>query len=75
MAAVLHLLKGGDAGLSRTVVEQQLRAGDTVTVGLLAGAAPPPDFPPGVRLRRIPEDLSYAELLDLIFAADHVVTW
>jgi hypothetical protein len=74
MAAVLHLLKGADAALARTVIEQQVGAGDRVTVALLPGATAPA-LPPGVTIRRVSSDLSYAALLDLIFEADHVLTW
>jgi hypothetical protein len=42
---------------------------------LLDGAAAPA-LPADVTVRRLAEgDLDYAELLDLIFAHDHVVTW
>jgi hypothetical protein len=33
------------------------------------------ELPGAVRVRRVGADLSYAELLDLIFASDHVITW
>jgi hypothetical protein len=74
MARVLHLLKGGDPGLARIVIERQLRAGDAVTVGLLPGAEAMA-LPPGVTLRRVSRDLSYADLVDLVFASDQVITW
>ena len=73
MAAVLHLLKSGDAALARTVIDQHVRAGDHVTVVVLPGN-PTPDLPAAVVLRRLDADLSYAHLLNLIFAADRVVT-
>lgn len=73
MAAILHLLKGSGTALPRTVIEQQLGAGDRVTVALLAvGAA---DLPAGVALRPVPGELSYAQLLDLIFESDQVIAW
>lgn len=74
MAAVLHLLKGGDPALPFALIEQQVRAGDDVTVAVLPGASAP-DVPTGVRIRRVSTDLSYGELVELVFAADHVVTW
>ncbi|MGH7275531.1 MAG: hypothetical protein ACREIY_00735 [Candidatus Rokuibacteriota bacterium] len=74
MAAVLHLIKGADATLARAVIEQSLAAGDRVTVALLPGAAAP-DLPPGVSVHRVPADLSYADLLELIFDSNHVITW
>jgi len=41
----------------------------------LLGGAAAPALPAGVRVQRVPEDASYERLLELIFAADHVVTW
>jgi hypothetical protein len=74
MASALHLLKGADAALPAAVIARQLAAGDRVTVVLLAGAEATA-LPPAVTVRHLPEDLSYGELLELIFDADHVVTW
>jgi hypothetical protein len=74
MASVLHLLKGADATLAGTVIEQHARAGARVTVVLLSGDAPP-HVPPGVPVRRLDSDLSYAQLVDLVFESDHVITW
>ena len=34
-----------------------------------------PPLPGGVEVHRVPEDASYERLLELIFAADSVVTW
>ena len=74
MAAVLHLLKAADAPLARAMIERSLGAGDRVTVVLLPGAAAPP-LSAGVAVHRVPDELSYESLLDLIFEADHVITW
>jgi hypothetical protein len=74
MAAVLHLLKGADAALARAVLDRQLREGDRVTVVLLPGSAVP-DLPAGVQMRRLNGDLTYGQLVDLIFEVDQVVTW
>jgi hypothetical protein len=74
MATVLHLLKGPDAALARSVMEQNVRAGDQVSAVILEGGAVV-ELPGAVRVRRVGADLSYAELLDLIFASDHVITW
>jgi hypothetical protein len=41
---------------------------------LLADTAPP-SLPAGVKIQRVPEETSYERLLELIFAADQVVTW
>jgi len=74
MAAVLHLLKGGDTTLALATIEAQRAAGDRVTVAVLHGA-PPPALPPGVAVHHVPADLSYDALLELIFASDQVTTW
>ena len=74
MAAVLHLVKSPDAGLARTTIEHQLRAGDRVSVALLHGA-PAPEVPAEVSLFRVPEEVPYDRLLELIFEADQVVAW
>ena len=73
MAKVLHLVKGGKAGLATDVIAAQVAAGDEVTVAVLEGAAPP--LPAGVRVRRLDADLTYPELVDLIFDAEHVIPW
>ena len=74
MAAVLHLLKSQDTTLARAVLDRSLRAGDRVTVVLLPGGAAV-GLPPGVSIRSLDGDLSYGQLLELIFEADQVVTW
>ena len=42
-----------------------------VTVAVLNGA-PLPKLPPAVHVHRVPDDLSYDQLLDLIFESDQV---
>jgi hypothetical protein len=74
MASVLHLLRDPDAKLSRAVIDQHVRAGDRVSVVLLPGSTVA-DLPATVRVRRLETDLSYPELLDLIFESDQVITW
>jgi len=74
MAAVLHLLKGTDVKLPLAVIEQEVRAGDDVTVALLPGGIAPA-LPPGVAIQHVGSELSYSQLLDLIFESDRVVTW
>ncbi len=74
MATVLHLLGREDASLPLSVIERQLAAGDEVQIALLRGG-PPPGLPAGVVVRRVPAELSYSQLLDLIFAVEHVTTW
>ncbi len=74
MAAVLHLLTGKDPRLALTTILRQLAAGDAVTVALLAGTAPAA-LPAAVPVHPVPGTLSYDQLLDLILAADQVITW
>jgi hypothetical protein len=73
MPTVLHLLKGPPSDLTVAAIERAVAAGDRVTVALLEGA--PATALPGVELRHVPRDLSYADLLDLVFASDHVIAW
>ncbi|PYO23391.1 MAG: hypothetical protein DMD88_03820 [Candidatus Rokuibacteriota bacterium] len=74
MATILHLIKSADAALARTVIEQHVGAGDRVTVALLPGGIAPA-LPPGVAIQHVGSELSYSQLLDLIFESDRVVTW
>ena len=74
MARALHLLKDGDVALALAAVARHLAEGDTVTVVALHGAAVPP-LPAGATLHRVPEELSYDQLLEAIFGADHVIAW
>ncbi|HET8577557.1 MAG TPA: hypothetical protein VFO18_10690 [Methylomirabilota bacterium] len=76
MARFLHLLKRDSADLAVPVIEANSHEADAaVTVVCLDGAAPA-GLPPGVTVRRLDAgDLDYAGLLDLIFEAEHVITW
>jgi hypothetical protein len=74
MATVLHLLKSTDTALPRAVLDRNVRDGDRVTVVVLPGGAAA-GLPAGVPVRRLDGDLSYDQLLELIFEADQVVTW
>jgi hypothetical protein len=74
MARVLHVFKGDHAPEAAAVIGPQAAAGDEITVALVGGGSAPL-LPPGVTLHRVPEDVSYDGLLELIFAADHVITW
>ena len=75
MATFLHLVKRDSAALAGVVIESNLREADArVTVVLLDGAVAP-SLPASVAVRRLPGDLDYAGLLDLVFAHDHVITW
>ena len=75
MTAVLHLLTNGDRTRALPVIERQRGDADTsVAVVLLPGATASP-LPDGLVARRVPDELSYEELLDLIFASDQIVAW
>ncbi len=74
MARALHLVKSADHALALATIRAQVEAGDTVTVAVLPGGTAPA-LPAGVALRRVPDDLGWEALLDLVFDADHVVTW
>ncbi len=74
MATVLHVLKAGSHPLAIETMRREVAAGDHVTVALLDGAEPS-DTPASVRRVRVPEDVSYAQLLDLVFEAERVIAW
>ena len=73
MATVLHLVGHNDARASLPVIAGQLAAGDAVTVAVLGPSVPP--WPPGLTVRRVPSELSWDQLLDLILGADQTVSW
>jgi hypothetical protein len=73
MARILHLLKSDDP-LALTLATEQLAAGDEVSVALLPGA-PALSLPAGVGRHRVPDDLSWEQLLEKIFEADQVISW
>jgi len=73
MARYLHLLKHDSPPMSAIMIDRHRREpGSEVTVIRLDGAAA---APAGLPLRTVGADLDWAQLLDLIFASDHVVTW
>ena len=74
MARALHVLKGGDTALALATVEQQVGAGDAVTVALLPGAGALA-LPGVVAVHRVPDEWSYERLLEAMFEADHVWSW
>jgi hypothetical protein len=74
MARALHLFKGEHGVEASAVIARAVAAGDQVEVALLAGAAVP-TLPAGVAVHRVPDELSYDRLVELVFAADAVVTW
>jgi hypothetical protein len=73
MARVLHLLKA-DEPLALTLAAEQRAAGDEVAVALLPGA-PDLALPAGVAGHRVPDALSWDQLLEQIFEADQVISW
>ncbi len=74
MARVLHLWKSGaDTQLVADTIATQLDAGDSVTLAVLDGV--PPATRSGVVIRRLDADLTYRELVELIFGAEHVIPW
>jgi len=74
MARALHVFKGDHAAEAGAVIARAVAAGDQVDVALLAGARAPA-LPAGVTIHRVPDEASYERLVELIFAADSVVTW
>ncbi|MBI4590111.1 MAG: hypothetical protein HY725_14860 [Candidatus Rokubacteria bacterium] len=83
MPHVLHLFKAPVPSHALSVIRRQSREPDTtLTVVLMQGAEIPP-LPSGVRVQRLAEEsslpgadiLTYADLLDLIFSADQVISW
>ncbi len=75
MPHVLHLLRAPVPEHALAAIERQSQEpGTTLTVVLREGAEPPP-LPSGIQVRRLADTLTYAELLDLIFSADQVISW
>lgn len=73
MARYLHLLKYDSPPLAAAVIDRHRREpGADVTVVRLDGAT---SAPAGLAVQTIGTDLDWAQLLELIFASDHVVTW
>ena len=74
MPTILHLFTRAPGALARSTLERELGTGDRVTLVLLEGAGPPPDLD-GVTVRRVPGELDYRQVLDLVFEADRVIAW
>ncbi|KRT75134.1 MAG: hypothetical protein XU13_C0004G0013 [Candidatus Rokubacteria bacterium CSP1-6] len=75
MPHVLHLLRAPVPEHALAAIERQSREpGTTLTIVLREGTEQPP-LPSGVQVRRLADTLTYAELLDLIFSADQVISW
>lgn len=73
MASVLHLVGPNDPRAALPIIAGQLAAGDAVTVAVVGPSAPP--LPPGLTVHRVPGELSWEQLLDLIFTADQTFSW
>jgi hypothetical protein len=73
MATVLHLVGHNDPRRALPVITRQLAAGDAVTVAVVGPAAPA--LPPGSTVHRVPSELSWDQLLDLILVADQTFSW
>ena len=74
MARALHVLKGDHTAQATVVIDAQLAAGDEITVALIGGVDAPA-LPHGVTVHRVPDDVSWERLLEMIFEADSAVTW
>ena len=74
MARVVHVFKGDHAAEALAVISRAVAAGDQVDVAIVGGITAPA-LPDAVTVHRVPEDTSYDGLVELLFAADHVVTW
>ncbi|MFQ5827753.1 MAG: hypothetical protein ACE5JD_01160 [Candidatus Methylomirabilia bacterium] len=80
MPHVLHLLKGQVTDTALSAIGQQCRESETAVTLILLHGVPAPALPDTVIVRRLLEeghqgDLTYSELLDLIFSADSVISW
>jgi hypothetical protein len=80
MPSVLHLLKADSAAHALAAIERQSRQPATAVTVVLMHDTPTPTLPPGVTVYRLDENsaegnLSYSQLLDLIFSADQVISW
>jgi hypothetical protein len=74
MARTLHLIKSDDNDLATTTIARQRAAGEMVSVAVLHGARIP-SLPSGVVVHRVPDDLSWEQLLQAMFEADQVLAW
>ena len=74
MARALHILKGDHTTQAAAIINSQLAVGDEITVALIGGVEPPA-LAGRVTVHRVPDDVSWERLLELIFEADSAVTW
>jgi hypothetical protein len=73
MATILHLVGENDPGRALPAIAEQVAAGDAVTVAVVGRDAV--ILPPGLTVHRVPAELPWDQLLELIFAADQTFTW
>jgi hypothetical protein len=73
MATFLHLVGHNNPGPSAAVIAGQVAAGDVVTVAVVGPSAP--TLGPGPTVLRVPEELSWDGLLDLILTTDQTFSW
>ncbi len=73
MASVLHLVGANGAGRALPVIAEQVAAGDTVTVAIVGHDAVP--LAPGLTVHRVPTELPWDQLLELIFTVEQTFTW
>ena len=73
MATILHLVGHNDPSPALSIIAGQLAAGDSVTVAAVGPSAP--SLPAGLAVHRVPAELSWEQLLDLIFTADQTFSW
>lgn len=80
MPRVLHLVKPPISPYALAVIQRQSSEPDTTLTVVLMHGAEPPALPSGVSVQRLgdestPGTLTDSDLLDLIFAADQVISW
>jgi hypothetical protein len=75
MATALHLLKASGLAAALPVIERQSGDPDMRVTVVLLHDMPAPVLPDAVRVARLGADVDYPDLLDLIFASDHVIAW
>jgi hypothetical protein len=76
MAAFLHLLKRDSPPLARSIIAAHGREAEARVTVVMLDDTDAPDVPAGIAVRRLAAgDLDFNALLDLIFEADHVLTW
>ena len=74
MSQTIHLLKAVADDVAVATMRRQAEAGDRVIAVFLEGADVRP-LPDAVTVRRVPIDVDYATLLELIFESDQVIAW